>query len=263
MRSKYSRRITTEPPRNRRTSQVLVGLVLVVIGASVALSATWIVGNTGSHGTPTATPSGAPASALAAASTGPASSAASSAAPSASPAAPVLEAEMPHAVNGTTLTTESATDAVSLGSSPSNRALDAAVTSLGKKPADLEVADAYDASGALALSILGFRIAGVDPTRLRSAVLDAWLSAGTPGVKSSSVSLSGTPSTVVSYGDTGPSEYLFVHGDSVFIIETTQQSLAASAVAAMPSGTPASSPGTSPAASSPSAATPRPSPAAS
>jgi hypothetical protein len=58
------------------------------------------------------------------------------------------EAEMPHAVNGTTLTTDSTTNATSLGGDPSSRALSAAVTSLGKKPGDLEIAEAYDASGA-------------------------------------------------------------------------------------------------------------------
>jgi hypothetical protein len=55
---------------------------------------------------------------------------------------------MPHAVNGTTLTTDSTTNATSLGGDPSSRALSAAVTSLGKKPGDLEIAEAYDASGA-------------------------------------------------------------------------------------------------------------------
>ena len=148
---------------------------------------------------------------------------------------------MPHAVNGTPLTVESATDATSLGSAPSNRALDAAVTNLGRTPADLEIAEAYDASGSLALSVLGFRVSGVDPAKLRTAVLDAWLSVNTPGVTASSVNLLGTPSTRVSYGDSGPNEYAFVRGDSLFVVETADQSLAANVVAAMaaPSPSPA------------------------
>jgi hypothetical protein len=155
----------------------------------------------------------------------------------------VLEAEMPHAVNGTTLTMESAKGATSLGGSPNSRALNAGVTSLGKKPGDLEIADAFDASGSLALSILGFRLPGIDPAKLRSVVLDAWLSVKSSGVTSSSVSLSGTPSTKVSYGDGGPDQYVFVYRDSVFLVVTADQSLAASAVAAMAAVSPSPSGG--------------------
>ena len=221
MRSKYRRRASPPPPRgSRRTSQALVGLVLVVLGAALALSAERLVTNTPGPGTKaTATPSAPPtvassppASAEAAASTAPT--------PSPSPAAPVLEAEMPHAVNGTTLTIESTTNATSLGGDPSSRALSAAMTSLGKKPGDLEIAEAYDASGSLALTILGFRVAGVDPVKLRSVVLDVWLSINAPGVTSSSVNLSGTSSTKVSYGDGGPNEFVFVHADSLFVVVT-------------------------------------------
>lgn len=109
MRSKYHRGGSSTPPRgNRRPDQVLVPLVLLVAGAAVALSAPWIVTN--------------------------------AAAPSA--AAPVLEAETPHAVTGTSLTVESATDATSLRSAPSNRALDAALIELGKTASDLQIAEA-------------------------------------------------------------------------------------------------------------------------
>ncbi|MGO9181073.1 MAG: hypothetical protein ACLQHS_17695 [Candidatus Limnocylindrales bacterium] len=216
----------------------MAALVLLVAGAAVALSGAWIVSTTVGARTQASAAASPLGGAAAAASIAP--SAAASAAPS--PAAPLLEAEMPHAVNGTTLTVQSATDATSLGTTPSNRALDAAMTSLGKTPADLEVADAADASGALALSVLGFRVAGVDPAKLRTVVLDAWLSINTPGVTVSSVNLAGTPATVVAYRDSGPSEYVLVHGDSVLVIETADQSLAANVVAALSAPTPSPSP---------------------
>ncbi len=107
------------------------------------------------------------------------------------------------------------------------------MTSLGRKSADLQIAEAYDAAGSLALTVLGFRVAGLDPTTLRSILLDAWLSVKTPGVTSSNVSLSGTPATKVSYPDGGPSEYVFVHGDSAFVVLTADEAKAANAVAAM------------------------------
>jgi hypothetical protein len=235
MRSKYRRRTppTPVPRTGRRTTPIVVGLILVLLGAALALTVERLVPNTsGTVLRVTAAPSASPsvpsspsASAQAVASAVPS--------PEPSPAAPVLEAEMPRAINGTTLTIKSAINAASLGSDPSSRALSAAMTSLGKKPGDLEIAEAYDASGALALTVLGFRVPGVDPVKLRSVVLEAWLSTGTPGVTSSSVTLSGTPSTQVSYGDGGPSNYVFVHGDSTFVVVTSDQALAVSAVAAM------------------------------
>lgn len=252
MRSKIRRRSALPPPRGRRgVNQALVGLVLLVAGASVALAGERLV--TGGPAA-TARPSAA-ASAVAAraSSSAPASAAAVASAvpaPSPTPAAPILEAEMPRAVNGTTLTTQSATDPSSLGNGPNSRALGAAMTSLGKTPADLEIAVAYDATQSLAMSVLGFRVAGIDPAKLRSVVLDAWLSANSSGVTSSSVSLSGTPSTKVSYGDGGPDEYAFVKGDSLFLVETADESLAAAVVATMktasPSAVPSASPSTAP-----------------
>ena len=251
MRSKYRPREAPPPPPRRSSPWALavIGLILVAAGAVAALSVERLVKSAPGTGTnATTAPSAAsgssaspPASAEALASTAPATSPSSAASPS--PAAPVLEAEMPRAVNGIPLTTESALNATSLGNAPNGRALSAAVASLGKKAGDLEIADAFDPSGALALSILGFRLPGIDAAKLRSVVLDAWLSVTSPGITSTSVSLSGTPSTRVSYGDGGPDQYVFVHSDSVFIIVTADQSLAASAVAAMAGASPSPSGG--------------------
>ena len=253
MRSKYRPRGAPLPPPRRSNpwTQVLVGLVLVVVGAALALSVERLVTSAPGPGTKaTAAPSALPSLAAIPLASPEASAAASGAAvastapaASPSPAAPVLEAEMPRAVNGTALTTESALNATSLGSGSNSRALSAAVTSLGKKPADLEIADAFDPSGALALSILGFRLPGIDPAKLRPVVLDAWLSVKSSGVTSTSVSLSGTPSTKVSYGDGGPDQYVFVFRDSVFVIVTADQALATSAVAAMAAVSPSPSGG--------------------
>ncbi len=260
MRSKYHRReAPPPPPRGNGTRQVLIGLVLVVVGAAVALSAQWLVTNASSPGTkvaagPSASPSAEPslpASPDLSASTAPiasvsptaAPSSSASPAPSPSPASVVLEAAMPKSVNGTALTTNSARNATSLGGDPSSRALNAAVTNLGKKSADLELADAFDSTQTLAVSILGFRVAGLDPAKLRTVILEVWLSANTPGVTSTSVSLSGTPATKVTYPDPGPSEFVFVRGDGVFVIVTADQALAANAVAAMPAAAPSPSGG--------------------
>jgi hypothetical protein len=153
--------------------------------------------------------------------------------PSASPASPILEGLIPQQVNGTTLTTQSGTDATSLSNDPNGRALDAAVLSIGKQPSDLEIAVSYDASSSVDLSIIGFRISSVTPTTLRPIILATWLTTSAPGVTTTDINLSGTPAIQVSYGDEGADEYLFVFKDAVFVVETADQSLATDAVVAI------------------------------
>ncbi len=283
MRSKYRRRSSplpaSRPPAVGLTSMIVVGLLLVALGATLALGIERLLPSAAGR-TAVAAASAAPSAAvptLSGAASSPSASAAAevssapsaaSSAPSAapSPAAPILEAEMPHVINGTTLTIQSATNPASLGNDSSARALGAAMTSLGKKPVDLEIAEAYDPAGALAVTVLGFRVAGVDPVKLRTVVLEAWLSTRTPGVTSSSVTLSGTPTTKVAYGDGGPTDFVLVHGDSTFVVVTNDQALAAGAVAAIVAPSAAGSPsapspaGASPAGASPAGASPVPSP---
>lgn len=188
-----------------------------------------------------------------------ASAATSSASPSPSPtpAAPILLGYMPKSIGGTTMSTDSATDATTLGNSPNSRALNAAVVAMGKKASDLEVADAYDASGTLTVSVLGFRVAGIEPSKLETAVLDAWLAGNTKGVKTTSVKLGTTTATEVTYGDTGPAEYLLIFKDAVIVIQSTDITTAKSALAAMTNPEATASPSASP------SAAPTPSPSAS
>jgi hypothetical protein len=165
--------------------------------------------------------------------------------PSPSPASPVLAAEMPREVSGTPLSVETDLGSEILGKDPSSRSFSAAVGTLGVSPDRLEIGYAYDEAGSLALTVLGFRIPGVTAAKLRPLVLESWLSTTAPGVKSTAVTLSGTPATRVSYGDNGSDEYVFTHGDAVFIIETTDVNLATAVVKAMPAAPEASSPAAS------------------
>ena len=49
------------------------------------------------------------------------------------------------------------------------QALEKLEAMIGKKPGDLEIADAFDQSGSLALSLLGFRLPGTDAATLSGA----------------------------------------------------------------------------------------------
>ena len=169
---------------------------------------------------------------------------------SVAPMSPVLEGRMPTSINGVALTVQSAVDATNLSSGPDGRALDAAVVRLGKQASDLEIALAEDDSGSLDLTIFGFRVDGVAAGDIRKAVLEAWLAAGTPGVVTSTVSLSGIDVTKVSYGDGGTDEYvLTIERQRLLPTETSDVTIghraAASAIIAPPNASPSagSSPG--------------------
>jgi hypothetical protein len=236
------------PPPRTGINPWLLAVVLIVLGATTALAVERFVPVNGS---PAATPVDTSGDAALPSDAGnlPSDepSAEPSDAPSDSPAAPILEAALPTSVNGTPLAAQSALGSAILGADPSSRALGASVGTLGHKSDDLEVAYAYDESGSLDLTVLGFRIAGVDPKKLEPIILDAWLSSNAAGVKVADATVGGVPVKQVTYGDDGPTETIFIRGDSVFVVETSDASLAAATIAAMPK------PGTSAAPASPAA----------
>jgi len=236
---------------------VWFGIIAFVLGATAALAVDRISPsvNLGSKPAPSGSAVSSP---LANASPGPSASEFPSAAPSVPPslgpspspsqAAPILAAELPTKVGATTLQVQSITGTASLGTAPRIRAMTAAITNLGKKPKDLELAEALDPTGTSALSILGFRVPGVAPARLEPLILTDWLSSSSPGVTTSTVTLSGQTITRISYGSEGASDYILVHGDGIFIIETANQAEAALVVSIMTgaSTAPGASPGASP-----------------
>ena len=199
-----------------RTVGALALLVVIVVAAIVALSV-------GLGGAPSGSAIPSPD----------ASAGASDAVPSDTPASAVLESLIPQTVNGTALTVRSITDAINIANDPPGRAIDAAVLSLGKQPTDLEIGYAYDASGTVDLTIIGFRIAGISPDKLQPIVLRTWLANEGLGVTTTQVNLASTPVSQVSYGDSGADEYLFAFRDSVFVVETADSSLATQAVVAI------------------------------
>ena len=266
MRAKNVRRTVPEPPPpasgGGTTRRVLVVAALLVLGASFGIVMVKLTS------TPSASPSPSPSSALASASPSVPASGSPGASPSPSPspsqAAPELAAMMPTSVNGTALTVQTAKDASTLGTSPAPRAINAAVTALGKKPADFEIALSYDASGSSTLQIFGFRLPGVTPEQLKPVILNAWLAADVRGVTTTTVAIDGKSVTKVSYG-TGADEYVVPYRDALFDVETSDATVAAKAIAAI-GGAPSSaspSPSSSPAASGSISPSPSPAPSAS
>ena len=154
--------------------------------------------------------------------------------PEPSPVAAALEGRLPSEVNGIALTKDSATGDIVLSEDIPSRALVAALRTLGKTPTDLLVAQAYDETGVLASSILGFELPGVEGAELKSIILGSWLLGDSPGVTTTDVTLAGKPFTKVSYGDEGTSSYVTVVDGAVLIIDAADDEQAALLVASLP-----------------------------
>ena len=162
---------------------------------------------------------------------------------SSAPFAPELEALLPTSIADRTpgaspgatiqLTIDSASAADVFGQDPSSRALAARIRSLGKTLDDLQVAQAFDETGAVDLAILGFRLPGADGPKLEAAILETWLSSTAAGVKTTTVTLGGKQVRKVDYGDQQAFEYVYRAGDVIIDIETADEALATEVIAGL------------------------------
>jgi hypothetical protein len=165
-------------------------------------------------------------------STAPAASAKpAEASPSPSPAAqshdvPDLERLLPHVVGTTSMATRSVLGTAALGADAASQALQASLKKLGKTPADLQIAGAYDPAGALDLRLFAYRLAGVDTTQLARAFIESQVSNTAAQATSSRVTIGGHAVTEISYGQGSPA-YVYVLNGVVYIIQTGDSSLVA------------------------------------
>lgn len=149
-----------------------------------------------------------------------------SADPAPSAFAPELEAVLPTDIGGTPLTIQSNSATEIFGDDPSSRALGARIRAIGGTLDQLQVAQAYDDTGSILASIVGFRLPGVDGAKLRAAIVETWLSAGNAGVTTSTVDLGGKSLTKIDYGDDGTVEYVYGKDDYVIVIDTSDVAIA-------------------------------------
>jgi hypothetical protein len=163
----------------------------------------------------------------------PGASGAASGEPAASSVAPELEAKLPKTAGGTPLTVQSASADTIFGTDPNSRALSARIRAMGAQLSDLQIAQAYDDTGTIDLSIIGFRLPGKDGAALRAAVIETWLSADVAGVTKSEVTLGGKKVTKIDYGDEGTTEYVYGGSDYVIVIDTSDTAIATEVAAAI------------------------------
>jgi hypothetical protein len=146
-----------------------------------------------------------------------------------------LEAMLPKAVGGVALTRQSTTGTTALGSDP---AIQAALTTflgkLGKTPADLQSAEAYDETGVSDVAIFVYRVTGIAGQVLGQAIVDSDSVAAGSGVTSTKETVAGKAVTHIRYGDGTADDYVYVKGDVVFDVSTSDPATAIQALSALP-----------------------------
>jgi hypothetical protein len=178
-----------------------------------------------------------------------------------------LEPLLPTTLSGTALQVQSWDGDGLLTDDPWSMSMTAFLTAACKVPADLQVAQSYDPNQAIDASIGVYKADGVDPTALRDALIDAW-KGDYPEMKVSQVDLGGKDVTKGDFGEDTITSYLYIRDDVVYDIESSDETIATTALAALPepsrSGAPAASASDGPAASCvPPSGSPEASPSAS
>jgi len=84
------------------------------------------------------------------------------------------------------------------------------------------------------VTVIGFRLTGVDATRLRGAIIASWLAAAASGVTTAPATVGGKPVIKVDYADGGPFDFVYVNGVTVYDVSTADNSLAATVLDLLP-----------------------------
>jgi hypothetical protein len=181
---------------------------------------------------------------------------------------PDLEVRLPTAVNGTTLGTMSWTGDNFFDTNPWSTSMQAFLASKGLTDPDLQIAQAVDPGmgtdpNALDLFVYTYRAKGISPTDLRDAIIAGW-KADTPELVVSDMTIDGRQVKKGDFGTNYEASYWYVTDDLVFDIQTTDESLVAKAIEAIPKAGASSAPAPSGSGAAPShSAAPAGSPAAS
>jgi hypothetical protein len=147
--------------------------------------------------------------------------------------APELEALLPDKVKDTPLALQSWTGDTILTDDGWSNSLKQFLASNGKTATDLRVAQAYDPTQAFDGSVGIYKIAGISPQKMQEALIAAW-KVDFPDAPSTTIKVDGKDVTKVDFGEDALDSYLYIRGDDVFDIETSDQSIVAAAIAALP-----------------------------
>ncbi|MGI8696407.1 MAG: hypothetical protein ACR2JQ_07115 [Mycobacteriales bacterium] len=143
--------------------------------------------------------------------------------------APDLEALLPKAVDGTSLSRVSTTGAAifaKFGGTDWSRQMTRFLRGTGKTPADLRYAQAFDASKKLALDAGAFEVHGVSAGSLATAIVNS-SKPDSPGLTTASETVGGAKVTAETDPASGSTLYLYPHDGVVFYVGGDQRLAAA------------------------------------
>ena len=156
-----------------------------------------------------------------------------------------LEALLPTVLECTTLDVQSFTGTEFIFDDSWGTSMSAFLTSVGKTPADLQIAQAQDPDGVLDLEVvLAFRLPGVEPEKLRDAVINGWrvdfpeLTTGTATIEDKAV-------TTGVFAEDTPASMWYINDGVVFDIESGDEALGKTILAGLPPASAAPAPSAS------------------
>lgn len=155
-----------------------------------------------------------------------------------------LESLLPATLNGTALVAQSWDGDGLLTDDPWSTSMTAFLTAACKLPVDLHVAQSYDPNSALDASIGVYKVDGVDATALSDALIAAW-KGDYPEMTVSQVKVGGKDVTKGDFGEDTITSYLYVRGDVVYDVESSDEEIATAALAALPEPDASAAPATS------------------
>jgi hypothetical protein len=146
---------------------------------------------------------------------------------------PALEALLPKSWETTELTSQSWSGETVLVGDGWSTAFTTYLQSAGKAPADLLVAQAYDPTGAIDLTVSAFKITGATAADVRKTLVKAW-QADYPELATTTGTVGGKKVTHGVFQYTGIDSYWYEHDDLVYDVETADADLAGKVLASLP-----------------------------
>ncbi len=144
-----------------------------------------------------------------------------------------LESLLPSTLSGTALQVQSWDGEGLLTDDPWSMSMAAFLSAACKVPADLRVAQSYDPNQALDASIGVYEVEGVEATALRDALIAAW-QGDYPEMTISQAKVGDKDVTKGDFEEDTITSYLYVRGEVVYDIESSDEAIATAALAALP-----------------------------
>jgi hypothetical protein len=146
---------------------------------------------------------------------------------------PALEALLPKSWETTTLESQSWSGDSILTDDGWSNVFRTYLQSVGKSPADLLQAQAYDPSQLLDLTVSIYKITGATAVDVRKTLVKAW-EADSPGLATTTEKVGGKNVTHSVFQDSSFDSYWYEHDDLVYDIETGDADVAGKVLASLP-----------------------------